>query len=155
MDGAHYAWKTRLHLHPVLPMNRAVMRSDALIERRTKDLNEMFAEKEQLAEKNKAFEDAMDRMQRVGIIGQLSTLFAHELSQPLNNVACYAHGLMKVFTNVNGGVTIDNVKGVIETPLKTISYEAERAAQIVEKVRHFAKPQASERVHSSFVRLMQ
>lgn len=45
---------------------------------------------------------------------------------------------MKVFTNVNGGVTIDNVKGVIETPLKTISYEAERAAQIVEKVRHFA-----------------
>ena len=61
---------------------------------------------------------------------------------------------MKVFTNVNGGVTIDNVKGVIETPLKTISYEAERAAQIVEKVRHFAKPQASERVHSSFVRVV-
>lgn len=149
-----FSWPIVLLIGALVGLVLHVMRSDALIERRTKELNEMFAEKEQLAEKNKAFEDAMDRMQRVGIIGQLSTLFAHELSQPLNNVACYAHGLMKVFTNVNGGVTIDNVKGVIETPLKTISYEAERAAQIVEKVRHFAKPQASERVHSSFVRVV-
>ena len=97
-----FSWPIVLLIGALVGLVLHVMRSDALIERRTKELNEMFAEKEQLAEKNKAFEDAMDRMQRVGIIGQLSTLFAHELSQPLNNVACYAHGLMKVFTNVNG-----------------------------------------------------
>ena len=59
-----FSWPIVLLIGALVGLVLHVMRSDALIERRTKELNEMFAEKEQLAEKNKAFEDAMDRMQR-------------------------------------------------------------------------------------------
>ena len=80
--------------------------------------------------------EKMDAMQKLWIVGQLSSTIAHELRQPLASIACLSRGLMFFFDR--GEVNWDKTKEAIET----IESQAVRANGIVEKVRSYAKTPA-------------
>ena len=37
----------------------------------------------------------ISKMERIGLLGQVTTLFAHEVRQPLSVIAVYAYGLRR------------------------------------------------------------
>lgn len=77
--------------------------------------------------------EKMERLQKAGAVGQISGLVAHELRQPLAAICLYAEGLEeRVRSN-----TID--RNEILEILHSITTDAGRANDIVERVRQYAK----------------
>ena len=70
-------------------------------------------------------------MEKRGILSQLSHMFAHELKQPLSTVVNYANGL-KMYGEQK---TLD--------PIVSQGIESSKAAQIVDRVREYAKSSRS------------
>ena len=75
----------------------------------------------------------LDSLQRAGIVGQLSSMFAHELCQPLSAVRCYLRG---VRTLMKRGAP-DPV--LAERCLSGMSAELDKAGDIIERVRSYAR----------------
>lgn len=111
------------------------LRADVLVKRRTEELRDAFAEKERLAQEKRKAEEAMEKLQRIGLIGHLSAMFAHEVKQPLNNLTCYAHGLLRILDS--NPVPRDMLISGIEN----IRRQALICADIVERVRRNVKIQ--------------
>lgn len=87
-------------------------------------------------------------MQRAGTVTQLSSMFAHELRQPLTTVALYSEGLVRqVKKGVISGERIVEVAG-------KIADETHRASDIVESVRAYAKGRTQPRRRLDVRRLM-
>ena len=110
-------------------------RADVLVKRRTEELRCAFAEQERLAQEKRKTEKAMEQLQRVGLIGHLSAMFAHEIKQPLNNLTCYAHGLLRILDS-------DPVpRDLLASGIENIRRQALICADIVERVRSNIKIQ--------------
>ncbi len=88
--------------------------------------------------------EKMDAMQKLWIVGQLSSTIAHELRQPLASISCLSRGLMLFFDR--GQWSLDKTKEAIET----IESQAVRANSIVEKVRSYAKTPSGVREKINF-----
>ena len=73
-------------------------------------------------------------MERTGIVGQMSSMIAHELKQPLATVSNYSRGLLRRIER--GSADKDTIVKI----LKEIEYHTERANDIVDHVRSYAKP---------------
>lgn len=85
-------------------------------------------------------QEKISAMERAGIVGQLSSMIAHELQQPINAI-----------TNFSRGLRIRNERGsldpeVLQGTLQRITHQSETAAQIVNKVRAYAKQHSAEKV---------
>lgn len=112
-------------------------RSDRLVERRTRELTEATQKKEALETKVRKFEDRMESMQKSNLVGQLSSIFAHEMNQPLGACSCYVDGLK----TLNQEGTVD--KETLSYSLDQLQKEIDRATGIVDKVRAYAKTRAN------------
>lgn len=108
-------------------------RADALVRRRTIELKRAFDEQTRLAEEKRKVEDAMERMQRTVLVGQLSTVFAHELKQPLLSITCYAHGLLRLLDRKSQDFA------ALRTGIEALQRQAVLCADIVDRVRNYAK----------------
>lgn len=113
-------------------------RADSLIRRRTLELKRAFDEQTRLAEEKRKTEDAMERMQRTVLVGQLSTVFAHELKQPLLSITCYAHGLLRLLDR-----DAQN-PAALRTGIEALQRQAVLCADIVDRVRSYAKTRPRE-----------
>ncbi|MDO5530586.1 PhnD/SsuA/transferrin family substrate-binding protein [Sutterella sp.] len=92
--------------------------------------------------------ERINQMQRAGMVAQLSSLFAHELRQPLASASLYAQGLARQLRK--GLFNEERMTGVA----KKIVEETERASEIVERVRGYAKGQGQERKRIAVEELM-
>ena len=101
----------------------------ALVRRRTTQLTNALIEQTRLQAEARKANARVEKMQRIGILGQLSALFAHELGQPLNNISLYAFSLRR---QLNKGKA-DAAK--IQTALKEIEGQSARAGEIIRKIR--------------------
>jgi two-component system sensor histidine kinase TtrS len=91
--------------------------------------------KRRLRFENKArrLTEQIERQHRINLIGNLSSIFAHELNQPLAACTYYLDGLLLLLR----GSTQD--KKLIEMSLNGMSGELARMNEIVERVRLYAK----------------
>lgn len=108
-----------------------------LVRRRTRQLIAALNEKEELLEKAKRTQEYLNLLERTNIVSQLSALFAHELKQPVTNIINYAAGLSLL--RKSDDQLAHNP--MVDKALDAINAQARRVAEIVERVRAYAKHQ--------------
>lgn len=101
---------------------------------RTKALKRALAEKDRISKQQEQTNEYISRLERTGIVGQMSSMIAHELKQPLATVSNYSRGLLRRIER--GSADKDTIVKI----LKEIEYHTERANVIVDHVRSYAKP---------------
>lgn len=101
---------------------------------RTKALKRALAEKDRISKQQEQTNEYISRLERTGIVGQMSSMIAHELKQPLATVSNYSRGLLRRIEK--GSADKDTIVKI----LKEIEYHTERANDIVDHVRSYAKP---------------
>ena len=110
--------------------------------------------KESLRRENRSFNEAQEahrrlmRMQRAAVVGQISSLIAHELNQPLAGIKLYARALQRA---KDSGTLTEDKLGIALSEIRT---DADLAAAIVERVRSYAKGTRSERVYAEAFELV-
>lgn len=109
------------------------VRTQILVRRRTQQLVEANARERALEAEAVQASERLAVVERAGIIGQMSSIIAHELRQPLASVQLMVFGLLRRFEN-----GIDNKDVTIKT-LEKIAHQNERASEIVNQVRSYAK----------------
>lgn len=114
-----------------------VVRVNWLVNRRTEELK--FALAVQRATERKARENRqkLDLLEKSRVISQMSSIFAHEVKQPITNLIYYASALSLLLQQL--GVKDDRV----EFALKQMNSQAKRTSDIVEHVRSYAKHKAN------------
>lgn len=104
-----------------------------LVRRRTRELEASLTRERELERETHEAELRLGRLQRIGIVGQMSSMIAHELRQPLASISLYAYGLLRRFENKT-----DTREGTIDF-IERIEEQTKRAASIVDQVRGYAK----------------
>ena len=116
------------------------LRVRRLVERRTAQLRHAMRERERMEEEARIQQDKLDHLSRLGILGEMSSMLAHELNQPLAAISNFAHGIAR---------RIDAGRPELE-PLRAasrdIAEQAERASGIMQRIRGFAGKRAVRRV---------
>ena len=113
------------------------LRLEKLVRRRTAALELAWAkEKAAQAAAAKAGEK-LDRLQRVSLVGELSSIFAHELGQPLSAMRYYARSLMTLSKQA------DADRSLVRACLEGLQNQITNAGRILEHVRSYAKQGAS------------
>lgn len=107
-------------------------RTEVLLQRRT---NELMSTQQEVMR----ISDTLTHLQKVGIVGQISTVIAHELRQPLSVVVSYIHGVQRLLDQ--GRIN----PSVLEEALMQIKDEVVKINDIVERVRDYAKQQKGSR----------
>ncbi|MGN1149136.1 MAG: PhnD/SsuA/transferrin family substrate-binding protein [Sutterella sp.] len=109
-------------------------RTARLVDLRTAQLRQALIDQQTADARAKAATERMQTLQKAGAVGQISSIIAHELRQPLSAIIGYAQGISRL---LDTGSKPD--KTMIETGISAIRSEAERAESIVEKVRSYAR----------------
>ena len=104
-----------------------------LVAKRTEELKRVMTEREKLRRIADEEREKMSTLERAGIAGQLSSMIAHELTQPLNAVVNYARGLRIRFQR--GTLDADTLTETLDR----ISEQGMTASEIVNRVRGYAK----------------
>ncbi len=103
-------------------------RSDRLVRERTQTLVDTMKEKQIAQKRADAFRERSETLQKATIVGQLSNMIAHELSQPLAAIKYYCDGQKALIASGN----LD--KTLLSTSLNGMESALERTRAIVEKV---------------------
>ena len=104
-----------------------------LVRRRTHQLRHALEERARIEHEVAQSRQHIANLERTGIVGQMSTIIAHELKQPLGAITNYGNGLLRRLRRGN----IDPKS--FETALNEVVMQADRASKIVERVRAYAK----------------
>ncbi len=110
------------------------IRTSVLVERRTAELRQANQEQRNADERARKATARMEALQKMGLVGQMSTIFAHELRQPLSAITAYASGLLRMLDRPG---QID--REMVESGLEQIKSQAVSADGIVQKVRSYAR----------------
>lgn len=112
------------------------LRTEYLVRRRTAELEAALQEKKRLERDAKVSRERLSAMERTGMLSQMSSMFAHELKQPLASVTYAVEGIKLWLRRVRAaGIDTSLPEGALDSAQK----EAQRAAAIVERVRGYAK----------------
>ncbi|WP_443744399.1 PhnD/SsuA/transferrin family substrate-binding protein [Sutterella sp.] len=112
------------------------LRSRHLVRVRTKDLEAALAEKTRMEEEARVSRERLSAIERVGLLSQMSSMFAHELKQPLSSLSNYIGGL-KLWNARRP--TSDADRAMAEGALDAMTEETARITSIVNRVRGYAK----------------
>ena len=115
------------------------VRVEHQVHRRTAELRESLAARDQAEAKMRESQEQMEHLSRLSVLGELSGNLAHELNQPLTTIGTYARTVLR--RQESGNQTSEAV-----TEASTeIAKEAERAGGIVQRIRHFARKRLATR----------
>lgn len=103
-----------------------------LVEKRTRQLIKVQKETDKIKEQFAA-------MQRVGVIGLMSSTLSHELKQPISVIGNYLQGMRLL--RKSGRMT----DKALDESIENIGAQIERANNIIKKVRSYAGKKSSER----------
>lgn len=104
-----------------------------LVKKRTRALEESMERERALEEEARLAQERVTSIQKVGIVGQMSSIIAHELRQPLSSISMHCYGLLRRYENGTDtrDVTVESVEKIAE--------QTKRASAIVDRVRAYAK----------------
>ena len=106
-----------------------------LVERRTRDLKRALEERDERAAEALKAREALGALERAGVVSELSSMFAHEVRQPLAALTGYSGGL-----RMHAAAAHPEDALMRETTVK-IDAAARRVSDIVERVRRYARGQ--------------
>lgn len=109
-------------------------RAQKLVEQATQKVLEVERSKELMKEKAQKLTEKMELQQKINLVGRLSSMFAHEMNQPLAATKYYIDGL-KTLRCSQQSIPSD----LLDYSLKGIDKEIQRASRIVTKVRQYSK----------------
>lgn len=115
------------------------VRVEQQVHRRTTELRESLAARDQAEAKMRESQEQMEHLSRLSVLGELSGNLAHEINQPLTTIGTYARTVLR--RQESGNLTPE---AIIEASTE-IAREAERAGGIVQRIRHFAKKREATR----------
>ena len=104
-----------------------------LVKKRTAQLEASFDRERALAHERRTAESRLASLQKQSIIGQMSSIIAHELRQPLASISMYCYGLLRRFEQG----TED--RATVVRSLEKIAEQTDRASAIVSQVRNYAR----------------
>ena len=110
-----------------------LLRAQALVE--AAKVDQMAAQNALIEAQAAQSRQHIANLERTGIVGQMSTMIAHELKQPLGAITNFANGLLR---RLKRGA-ID--PKVFSEALEEIVMQGTRASEIVNRVRSYAKQQ--------------
>lgn len=113
-----------------------VIRTNFLVRRRTQELEDALQEKRRLEVEAKLSRERLTSIERRGMLSQMSSMFAHELKQPLTSVRYAVEGI-KLWMRQLESLGLDT--HLPEKALASASEETQRITAIVERVRGYAK----------------
>ena len=105
-----------------------------LVRRKTRELRHALTEQKRARRETELISRRLEKQRRLQTIGQMASLFAHELGQPLNAIGCYAHGIGKATENVEK-------RRAVEKGIQGIEDQVGRASAIVNRVRDYVRSQ--------------
>lgn len=115
------------------------VRVEHQVHRRTAELRESLAARDQAEAKMRESQEQMEHLSRLSVLGELSGNLAHELNQPLTTIGTYARTVLR--RQESGSLTPE----AISEASTEIAKEAERAGGIVQRIRHFARKRLATR----------
>ncbi len=103
------------------------------VRKRTRELRLALRERERIERDANASRDRIASLERAGMIGQMSTMIAHELKQPIGAITNFAHGMLRRAKrgDINTEVLINVLEEIVD--------QGTRASEIVNRVRSYAK----------------
>lgn len=108
-------------------------RLERLVAKRTAALARALRREKEASELARTTSEKLTRLERVGMIGKLSSVFAHEFVQPLSAMRYSARSLGKLMARE----TVD--KPLADRCLKELTEQLKLATSIIERVRSYAK----------------
>lgn len=114
-----------------------------LVAVRTAELKEALERERELKQLAAQTNARMEQLQRAGIVGQISSMIAHELRQPLGAVRLYLQSIRRLAQR--GSLKPETLTAVVEKATQ----ETERADRIIEDVRAYAKGRRHARSHTN------
>lgn len=125
---------------------------EKLVRHRTRELENANAEQKRA--EREAFEthEQLDALQRAGTVGQISSLVAHEIKQPLAGIQNLSRGVLRRLEDS------DNPDEELCKAVDAIGAEAARAGEIIDRVRSYSKGKNERRnisVKSEILRITQ
>ena len=112
------------------------VRAKHLVRVRTRELESALKERDRMEEEARTSRERLSAVERVGMLSQMSSMFAHELKQPLASITNYIGGL-KLWNKARQ--TTDEDRAMAEAALSSMADEAARVTAIVNRVRGYAK----------------
>ncbi len=104
-----------------------------LVRIRTQELSSALEREKSLQKKAEEAAERINNMQRAGIIGQISSMIAHELRQPMGALSLYAKGAKRLIAREE----ID--RETLKRTLEHIEEQTDRASAIIDNVRAYAQ----------------
>ena len=131
-------WKTEILLGLALAAAAAfhIVMVNLLVRKRTRQLSEALGETERFFREAQEARSALLSVERANIVAQLSSMFAHEIKQPIMNISLYA-GALRLLASKLG--LPEDVNAKAKSLIDALEKEVERSAAIVEHVRSYAK----------------
>lgn len=97
-----------------------------------------ITDRKRVEELNRQQEEKLQASARLATMGELSSMLAHELNQPLAAISSYTVGALNMLERAAG--TGDEVKpGMLRHALEQARQQAQRAGQIIRSVHEFVK----------------
>lgn len=123
------------------------VRVDKLVLRRTVQLRDSLNAREAAETRMRSHQEQMEHLSRLSILGELSSNLAHEINQPLTTIGNYARSVLRRQAD-------DRLspEAVLEACTE-IDNEAQRASDIVRRIRHFARKRPAVREPVDVARL--
>lgn len=131
-------WKTEILLGLLLMTAVAfhIVTINLLVQKRTHQLSEAIAETERFFRAAQEARNALLTIERTNIVAQLSSMFAHEIKQPIMNISLYAGAIRLLLDRL--GISA-SAKAQVSEILDSLGEEVERSVEIVDHVRSYAK----------------
>lgn len=120
-----------------------------LVRRRTRELTASLARERLFEAQAETAGKRVRMLERIGLLGQVGSLFAHEVRQPLSAIGVYAYGLKRMIERGTG----DEQK--LAEGLEKISEQTANAEAIVAKIRSYLKRDADRKENVGAVELVE
>ncbi len=115
-----------------------------LVVQRTQELTQTMNERDELAKSHARSRERISQMERLGTISQLCAMIAHELKQPVGAVLNYLAVIRLIEMNNQSDDAQPNPK--LDKAMSGAETEARRIAQIIDRVRGYARKQSRQAV---------
>ena len=109
------------------------IRVEFLVRRRTARLHELMDRQAAMQEAQHLASKRIAHLEKVSALGQLSTIFAHEMRQPLRAISLYNYAISRALSKTPVDV------GALQKLCEKIEGQTQRANTIVNRVRAWAK----------------
>ncbi len=108
-------------------------RATILVEKRTRELKAETAQRKKVEQKAQELSAKMETEQKLNLVGHLSSMFAHEMNQPLTACTYFLDGIKELIKN---GIPD---KSLLDYSITQMKDEIGRASAIVKRVRSYTK----------------